>query len=103
MIGELELLVATVGFAGDDDDFSSGLDVAVSIANGVLVEHKVGLGSDVFSARPDEAEEGQNSDQKCLADQELFQYTIVALEVILDHGVDFAQLFSDHIEVEGRR
>ena len=33
-----ELLVAAVRFAGDDDDFSSGLDVAVSIANGVLVE-----------------------------------------------------------------
>ena len=31
-----ELLVAAVGFAGDDDDFSSGLHVAVSIANGVL-------------------------------------------------------------------
>ena len=33
-----ELLVAAVRFAGDDDDFSSGLDVAVSIANSVLVE-----------------------------------------------------------------
>ena len=53
------------------------------------------------SARPDEAEEGQNSDQKCLADQDLHQDTTVALEVIFDHGVDFAQLFSDHLE--GRR
>ena len=38
-----ELLVAAVGFfgfAGDDDDFSSGIDVPVSIASGVLAEHK---------------------------------------------------------------
>ena len=99
MVGEL--LVAAVRFAGDDDDFSSGIDVAVSISNGVLVEHKVGLGLDVVSARPDEAEEDQNSDQKCLADQKLHQETTVASEVIFDHGVDFIQLFSDHLE--GRR
>ena len=55
MVGEL--LVAAVRFAGDDDDFSSGLDVAVSIADGVLVEHNVDLGLDVVSAR----KEGDNN------------------------------------------
>ena len=70
----------------------------ISTADGVLVDHKVGLSLDMFSARPCEAQESQNSNQYGLEDKELDKESTFVTEVFFDEGVGITQEVSEHLE-----
>ena len=93
----VEDLLLSVRFGGDDDDFSCYFDISISIADGILINHKVCLSLDVFSTRSSEAEEGEDSNQECLAYQELHKETTFSSEVLFDQSVNIAQVVSDHL------